>query len=93
MRSPDNIWKITENLLKPQKACCFPTLPPSPSPSDARQKALFGRQTEKLADLMEHALQAEQLAIDGLALPVLQHVLLGPPELVHQGWAAHAPAF
>lgn len=32
---------------------------------------------------MEHALQAEQLAIGGLALPVLQHVLLGPPKLVH----------
>lgn len=48
--------------------------------------------SSRVADLMEHALQTEQLAIDGLGLPVLQHVLLGSPELLHQGGAAHAPA-
>ena len=41
---------------------------------------------------MEHTLQAEELAIGGLALPVLQQVLLGPPELLHQGRAPHTPA-
>ena len=49
--------------------------------------------TDTAADLMEHALKAEQLAIDGLRLPVLQHVLLGTPELLHQRWAAHAATF
>ena len=47
---------------------------------------------EVQADLPEHLLQAAQLAVGGLALPVLQHVLLGPPELLHQWGAAHASA-